>query len=77
MAYGGKCVECGEADTEVLVLDHVNDDGHEHRKTVGNPQVFLDLKRRGYPPVVQVLCANDNMRKERKRLGLVLGSSGA
>lgn len=49
------------------MLDHVNDDGAKHRSDVGNPNVYRDLERRGYPPVVQVLCANDNLRKERRR----------
>jgi hypothetical protein len=77
LAYGGRCVQCGETDLEVLVLDHVNDDGAAHRSEVGNQQVYRDLERRGYPPVVQVLCANDNLRKERRRYELAsVGSSG-
>lgn len=55
----------------MLVLDHVEDDGADHRRQTGNNQrLYEALKKEGYPPVVQVLCANDNMRKERERLGI-------
>ena len=69
-AYGGKCVECDIDDPDVLVLDHINDDGAEHRKRVGNQNVYTDLIKRGYPDEVQLLCANCNLRKERRRHGL-------
>jgi hypothetical protein len=72
---------CGEADTDVLVLDHINNDGAMHRRTLTNYRnLFVSLKKAGYPPLVQVLCANDNMRKERERIRknreLRFGSSG-
>lgn len=63
-------MRCGEEDTDALVLDHVEDDGADHRRELGNQRVYEQLKRDGFPPIVQVLCANDNMRKERERLGI-------
>jgi hypothetical protein len=69
--YGGRCVRCGEEDTDVLVLDHINDDGAAHRRETGNnARLYTQLKAAGFPPIMQVLCANDNMRKERERLGI-------
>jgi hypothetical protein len=52
-AYGGHCVLCGS--TEDLELDHVTDDGSAHRQRVGQ-SIYGDLKRRGWPPVVALLC---------------------
>jgi hypothetical protein len=34
-AYGGKCVCCGEAEEAFLTLDHVNNDGKQHRAELG------------------------------------------
>ena len=66
-AYGGRCVACGESDPDVLLIDHVNDDGHEHRRSMRNQQVYTDLERRGYPDEVQLLCGNCSLRKDRRR----------
>jgi hypothetical protein len=33
--YGGKCQCCGESNMAFLTLDHVNNDGAEHRKQLG------------------------------------------
>jgi hypothetical protein len=72
-AYGGYiCCCCGETDQAFLTLDHIANDGNEHRGRLRNGRrwlsgdaVYLDLRRRGYPPVVQVLCFNCNMGKHR------------
>jgi hypothetical protein len=65
-AYGGyECVGCGNKDPECLQLDHINDDGAEHRKTAGSGSRLMDdLKKKGFPPIVQVLCANCNWKKK-------------
>jgi GrpB-like predicted nucleotidyltransferase (UPF0157 family) len=67
-AYGGpKCVCCGEEGVSFLTLDHVNDDGYNHRKVVGSGSAFYRwLKRNHYPqdPPLQVLCANCNQSKQ-------------
>jgi predicted nucleic acid-binding Zn ribbon protein len=61
-AYGGyRCACCGEDEKEFLQLDHMNNDGAEHRRKVGaGIGVYKDLKARGFPPGFQVLCANCN-----------------
>jgi hypothetical protein len=58
-AYGGRCVICGT--TKRLEIDHINGDGAEHRLQPGS--VYLDLKRRGWPPIVQVLCHKHHLEK--------------
>jgi hypothetical protein len=62
-AYGGKCVCCGESQWQFLSLDHVNNDGAEHRKEVGQSQIYIWAERNNYPPVLQILCFNCNMAK--------------
>lgn len=63
-AYGGKCACCGESTLEFLTIDHVNGDGHEHRKSVGKGKnIYRDIKRQGFPQDgrYQVLCFNCNI----------------
>ena len=66
-AYGGvKCNCCGETTIEFLDLDHINGGGnierrlHERR---GGCAFYRRLRKRGYPPGFQVLCANCNRGK--------------
>jgi len=77
--YGGPtCVCCGETEPLFLTFDHVNSDGAEHRRLINSRRpasigqrgvsvmsLRADLKRRGWPPVLQVLCMNCNMGRER------------
>jgi hypothetical protein len=68
VAYGGaKCACCGESELAFLQLDHINNDGATHRNLLGGhgagALIYQDLKRRGYPPGYQVLCANCNSGK--------------
>lgn len=66
-AYGGKCSCCGESEPIFLDLDHVHNNGNEHRREVGNnTQVMLDLQRKGWPKGdYQLLCCNCNQGKAR------------
>ena len=72
--YGGpSCACCGESEERFLSFDHVNEDGAEHRLSIGkrsSGRGFSDvvslhraLKKAGYPPIIQVLCFNCNMGK--------------
>lgn len=65
IAYGGYvCACCGETERAFLTLDHINNDGNEHRKIVGRGDlIYRWLKVNGYPPIVQVLCMNCNFGK--------------
>ena len=66
-AYGDRCDCCGETSKAFLTLDHVNRDGNKHRAMFGgrkgcsSRQIFLDLKRRGWPKDgFRILCMNCN-----------------
>lgn len=61
--YGGKCACCGEADIRFLAIDHVENDGAEHRKTVGTAAIIYWLRRNNYPKGFQALCHNCNVAK--------------
>lgn len=70
-----KCAKCGYSDSRALCLDHMNNDGAAHRKSLvknsyrgGNAvAVYVDVKRRGFPDGFQVLCHNCNRIKEVER----------
>lgn len=64
-AYGGAiCKCCGETELAFLSLDHVNDDGGAHRRSLNLPNggysFYLRMRRANYPndPPLQVLCMN-------------------
>lgn len=59
-----KCNCCGESELHFLSLDHINNDGYTHRKTVGFArQLYMWIKRNNFPPIFQVLCMNCNFAK--------------
>lgn len=75
---GGKrcCNLCGfDSDLDALCLDHINDDGAQHRKELGiagrsspsGTTIYERLKALGWMEGLQVLCANCNMVKELRR----------
>lgn len=60
------CACCGESNYKFLSLDHILEDGAEHRKQFNGDQgaLFRDLKRKCYPPGFQVLCYNCNLGRQ-------------
>lgn len=74
-AYGGhRCACCGETESCFLELDHINGDGCKHRrllsgKNVGGSHmvVYYHLRKNGFPPGYQILCANCNVGKHRNK----------
>lgn len=71
-AYGGKCIECGETDFIVLVLDHIDDDGAADRiklrHAANGYKGYMRLRKLGWPKDRhQLLCHNCNFRKEYHR----------
>ncbi len=71
-AYGGIfCKCCGETNPIFLTIDHVNNDGAEHRRKIhgrrdgGN--IYSWLKAHRFPPGFQVLCFNCNHGKYLNR----------
>lgn len=69
LAYGGyQCSWCGIDEPIVLAIDHVENNGREHRKevgSVGGHKFYKWLKDHGYPKGFQVLCMNCNHAKYR------------
>lgn len=66
LAYGGyECACCGETEPKFLTLDHVNNDGAQHRKEIGNrgAGIFKWLRDNEYPTGFQILCMNCNHGK--------------
>lgn len=63
-AYGGPiCSCCGEIEIDFLTIDHLNNDGAEHRKTVSGGKLYDWLRRNKFPPGYGVLCMNCNFAK--------------
>ena len=59
-----KCNCCGERHIEFLSIDHVNNDGAEHRRTQQHGMVFYTwIKRNNFPTGFQILCFNCNWSK--------------
>lgn len=70
--YGNKCSCCGETNSLFLTLDHVNNDGANHRRTLyGETQkaswssFYKWIIENDYPKSIQLLCANCNLGKAR------------
>lgn len=57
--FGNKCSCCGEKDYEKLTIDHINNDGAEHRKTL-TTTIYRWLINNNYPPGFRLLCMNCN-----------------
>src|SRR5438309_228735 len=67
--YGKSCRCCGESDTRFLTLDHIHNDGAEHRRRLmqsaplgkrgdgrgSGANFYAWLKRNGFPSGLQVL----------------------
>jgi hypothetical protein len=56
--------DCQETDIDCLTIDHIQNDGHEHRKKVGNGGVYKDIIKNAFPSGFQTLCASHQMKKE-------------
>jgi hypothetical protein len=63
-AYGSSCVCCGEIDFEFLTIDHINNNGKQHRQEIGKRNIYIWLKNHNFPKDnFQLLCWNCNMAK--------------
>lgn len=77
MAYGGyECVCCGETEPAFMTIDHINNDGAEHRNSLGfsdgngkgaTGKFYRWLRDNNYPEGIQVLCFNCNIGKFRNK----------
>lgn len=70
--YGGKCFCCGETDIRFLTIDHINEDGAEHRRKIapdfkgtvpGGEHFYRWLAKNDWPFGLQVACYNCNIAK--------------
>ena len=62
-----KCAKCGEEDLDVLCLHHTHGNGKEDRAEYGYGRKYWDsLQARHYPPSLEVLCANCNIKARIK-----------
>ena len=60
--YGNKCACCDIDTADFLTIDHINNDGAEHRKTT-TVNIYIWLWQHDYPAGFQVLCFNCNCAK--------------
>ena len=64
---GRECVRCGFGDVRTLQIDHVNNDGADHRRKhkAGSGQYMADILRsvKANEGKYQILCANCNVIK--------------
>lgn len=66
-SYGKNCCElCGESDLDVLVIDHINGGGHQHR-IKAKQHIIRDLIKNDFPEGFRVLCQNCNIREARRK----------
>ena len=67
-AYGNVCACCGETEPLFLDIDHMDNDGAEHRKkhklSTGT-QFYMWLIKQKFPSNFQTLCCNCNRGKFR------------
>ena len=62
--YGKICSCCGEDDYKALTIDHINNDGKEHRDNVGKGKsIHVWLVKNNFPAGFQPLCWNCNLTK--------------
>lgn len=65
LPYGCKCAFCGDNNPNHLSVDHVNNDGAEHRRKLnfkGNA-IYRWLIANNYTPGFQLLCFTHNFEK--------------
>ena len=64
--YGHACAWCGEDEYIFLTLDHVNDDGADHRRELGagHNNILTYIEENNYPDSIQLLCWNCNATKQ-------------
>jgi hypothetical protein len=62
IAYGPRC-PCGETRETALTIDHIDQNGAQHRKEIGHggTKFYRWLRRNGYPSGFRVLCWNCNL----------------
>jgi len=65
-----QCPKCNEREIKFLTIDHINNNGAEHRKTLNlksrsSGDIYHWLIKNNFPEGFQVLCYNCNCGKAR------------
>ena len=65
--YGGKCKFCGDSTPEYLQLDHVDSNPEKNAKgrRRGGRDLYIQVRREGFPKKYRLLCANCNWARAR------------
>jgi len=68
--YGAKCACCGKLQALFLDVDHIENDGAQHRRSISRegfsgPSFYCWLLRNHFPAGFQLLCRNCNWGKHR------------
>lgn len=71
-AYGGECYCCGETRLGFLTIDHINNDGQEHRLMItggkgrNGMNFYSSLRAQGWPDkdILRVACFNCNLGRQ-------------
>lgn len=62
--YGGyQCACCGETEKRFLAIDHIMNNGGQHRRTMRKGSIYRWLRDNNYPDGFQILCMNCNWGK--------------
>ena len=56
--YGRVCVRCGFDDIRALTLDHINNNGAEERKALGERGVYRRAVEKYQPEEYRIICMN-------------------
>lgn len=71
------CARCGYSDARALTIDHLNGDGANHRRSIGQIMLYSWLKHNNWPSGFQVLCYNCNIIKARENKEFGCHGTGA
>jgi hypothetical protein len=58
--YLGICVCCGEKQMEFLSINHKNNNGAEHRRKIGQGNLYQWIINNNFPSDYEVMCMNCN-----------------
>ena len=63
---GNKCAwpGCAITDPDMLNIEHINNDGHEHRKSIGGSTIYSQIIGGSCPFDVQLMCGGHNQKKK-------------